>query len=104
MDSLYQGYPIGYIIAWRNPDVKLKDGSLSKGKKILIDGQQRVTALRAAVLGEYVVNKKYRQIKIQIAFHPILQKFEVQNPVRRWRAKVWWYGYRNFGGSKRGIE
>lgn len=91
MDSLYQGYPIGYIIAWRNPDVKLKDGSLSKGKKILIDGQQRVTALRAAVLGEYVVNKKYRQIKIQIAFHPILQKFEVQNPVRRWRAKVWWY-------------
>ena len=80
MDSLYQGYPIGYIIAWRNPDVKLKDGSLSSGKKILIDGQQRVTALRAAVLGQYVVNKNYSQIKINIAFHPILQKFEVQNP------------------------
>lgn len=29
MDSLYQGYPIGYLIAWRNPDVKLKDGSMS---------------------------------------------------------------------------
>ena len=26
MDSLYQGYPIGYIIAWKNPDVRLKDG------------------------------------------------------------------------------
>ena len=24
MDSLYQGYPIGYVIAWRNPNVKLK--------------------------------------------------------------------------------
>ena len=27
MDSLYQGYPIGYIIAWKNPNVRLKDGS-----------------------------------------------------------------------------
>ena len=43
MDSLYQGYPIGYVIAWRNPNVKLKDGSLSEGKKVLIDGQQRTT-------------------------------------------------------------
>ena len=42
MDSLYQGFPVGYIIAWRNPTVKLKDGSLAEGKKILIDGQQRV--------------------------------------------------------------
>lgn len=27
LDSLFQGYPIGYFIAWRNPDVKLKDGT-----------------------------------------------------------------------------
>lgn len=80
MDSLYQGYPIGYIIAWRNPNVKLKDGTLSEGKKILIDGQQRVTALRAAILGEYVINKNYKQVKINIAFHPLEEKFEVQNP------------------------
>jgi uncharacterized protein with ParB-like and HNH nuclease domain len=33
MDSLYQGYPIGYLIAWRNPNVRLKDGSISEGKK-----------------------------------------------------------------------
>ena len=47
MDSLYRGYPIGYLIIWQNPDVRLKDGTQSTGKKILIDGQQRVTALRA---------------------------------------------------------
>ncbi len=23
LDSLYQGYPIGYLIAWRNPTVRL---------------------------------------------------------------------------------
>jgi len=42
MDSLYQGYPVGYLIAWRNPSIRLKDGSTSSGKRILIDGQQRV--------------------------------------------------------------
>ena len=80
MDSLYHGYPIGYVIAWRNPNVRLKDGSLSEGKKILIDGQQRVTALTAAILGQYVVNKTYQRVKIKIAFHPIDERFEVQNP------------------------
>jgi len=80
MDSLYKGFPVGYVIAWRNPNVRLKDGSLSEGKKILIDGQQRVTALKAAILGDYVVDKNYQQIKIKIAFHPIEERFEVQNP------------------------
>lgn len=59
IDSLYQGYPIGYIIAWRNPSVRLKDASRSEGKKILIDGQQRVTALMAAILGQHIINKTY---------------------------------------------
>ena len=49
MDSLYQGYPVGYIILWKNPNVKLKDGTISAGKKVLIDGQQRVTALMTAI-------------------------------------------------------
>jgi hypothetical protein len=80
MDSLYQGYPVGYVIAWKNPNVRLKDGTLSEGKKILIDGQQRVTALTAAILGEYVVDKTYQRVKIKIAFNPLSEKFEVQNP------------------------
>ena len=80
MDSLYQGYPIGYVIAWRNPNVKLKDGSTSEGKKILIDGQQRITALTAAILGQYVVDKTYKRVKIKISFNPLTEKFEVQNP------------------------
>ena len=32
IDSLYQGYPVGYLIAWRNPTVRLKDGTSSSGK------------------------------------------------------------------------
>jgi len=79
MDSLYQGYPVGYIIAWRNPSVKLKDGGLAEGKKILIDGQQRVTALRAAIGGQQVVNQDYKTVRIRIAFHPLDERFEVAN-------------------------
>ena len=41
MDSLYKGFPVGYIIVWQNPSVKLKDGTVAIGKKVLIDGQQR---------------------------------------------------------------
>lgn len=83
LDSLYQGYPIGYLIAWRNPDVKLKDGTTSSGKRILIDGQQRVTALMAALLGREVVNKDYKRVRIRVAFHPGDQRFEVANPAIR---------------------
>ena len=85
MDSLYQGFPIGYVIAWQNPDIRLKDGSLSKGKKILIDGQQRVTALTAALLGKYVIDKTYDRIKIKISFNPITEKFEVSIPILKLR-------------------
>jgi hypothetical protein len=70
LDSLYQGYPVGYLIAWRNPTVRLKDGTSSAGKRILIDGQQRVTALTASLLGVEVLTKDYETVRIRIAFHP----------------------------------
>ena len=80
MDSLYSGFPIGYLIAWRNPNVKLKDGSSASGKRILIDGQQRVTALMAALLGQEVMTQDYEKVRIRIAFRPQDEKFEVLNP------------------------
>lgn len=80
LDSLYQGYPVGYLIAWRNPSVRLKDGSTSSGKRILIDGQQRVTALMAALLGQEVLTRDYETVRIRIAFHPVDERFEVSNP------------------------
>jgi hypothetical protein len=79
MDSLYQGYPIGYLIAWKNPNVRLKDGHSAEGKKILIDGQQRVTALTAAILGQKIINKEYKRTRIKISFQPIEERFEVFN-------------------------
>ena len=82
IDSLYTGYPVGYLIAWRNPDVRLKDGSTSSGKRILIDGQQRVTALMASLLGKEIINDEYKRTRITIAFNPMEGngRFEVTNP------------------------
>lgn len=80
IDSLYSGFPVGYIIVWKNPDIKLKDGSISFGKKILIDGQQRITALQAAIVGSPVVMSNYQKKPIKIAFNPIEECFEVSNP------------------------
>jgi hypothetical protein len=80
LDSLYQGYPVGYLIAWRNHTVKLKDGTTSAGKRILIDGQQRVTALMASLLGIEVLNDDYETVQIRIAFNPQDETFEVSNP------------------------
>ena len=88
LDSLYKGYPVGYIIVWKNPNVRLKDGSTSSGKKVLIDGQQRVTALTASLLGKQVVNKEYKPVNIVIAFNPHKESFEVSNPAIR-KDKAW---------------
>ena len=88
MDSLYRGYPIGYIIAWKNPDVRLKDGTISNGKKVLIDGQQRITALRAAILGEKIITKDYKEERIYIAFHPVTEVFETLTPAIQ-KDKAW---------------
>ncbi len=88
LDSLYRGYPVGYLIAWRNPTVRLKDGSTSAGKRILIDGQQRVTALMASLLGSEVLNDDYETVQIRIAFNPQKESFEVANPAIQKNA-VW---------------
>lgn len=66
VNSLYKGFPVGYIIVWQNPDVKLKDGTKSSGKKVLIDGQQRITAMAAAIVGQEVLDDHYKWKRISM--------------------------------------
>ena len=96
MDSLYKGYPTGYIIIWKNPSVKLKDGTLSEGKKVLIDGQQRITALMTAIAGKTIVFDDYSKGRVKIAFDPFAaisgnpdaELFAVQTPAHL-KSKRW---------------
>lgn len=79
IDSLYNGYPTGYIITWKNPDVKTKDGTVANGKHVLIDGQQRITALMASIAGLEVLDEDFL-IGIGLKSHLIrLQPIQIRD-------------------------
>ena len=83
IDSLYNGYPTGYIITWKNPDVQTKEGTTANGKHVLIDGQQRITAIMAAISGLEVLDEDFNKGRIKIAFNPLAEdptkRFAVQD-------------------------
>ena len=98
IDSLYTGYPTGYLIISQNPDMKLKDGTLAVGKKIMIDGQQRTTALMTAIVGLEVITENFSKRRFKISFNPLLpddteeERFKVQDNAtkkdKRWIADI----------------
>ena len=52
-------------------------------KKILIDGQQRITSLMAAISGKEVLDEDFNKDRIKIAFNPLAtdetKRFAVQD-------------------------
>ena len=96
IDSLFTGYPTGYLIISQSPNMKLKDGTLSEGKKIMIDGQQRVTALMTAIMGLEVINSDFEKKRIKISFNPLAvdedERFKVQDNAilkdKKWIADI----------------
>ncbi|MGL4484501.1 MAG: GmrSD restriction endonuclease domain-containing protein [Anaerovoracaceae bacterium] len=88
IDSLYNGYPIGYIITWKSPDVKIKDGKTSNGRLTIIDGQQRISALSTAMYGIEIVNSNYKKERIVISFNPTTEEFKVKDKGTE-RGKEW---------------
>ena len=96
IDSLYTGYPTGYLIISQSPDMRLKDGNRSEGKKIMIDGQQRITALMTAIVGIEVINSDFQKKRIKIAFNPLAddeeERFKVQDNAilrdKKWIADI----------------
>lgn len=84
LDSMMKGYPIGYIMLWASPDDYENTGYIGKNDKmykrpddLVIDGQQRLTALLAAMYGVTIKDKNYKERKIRISFHPLTREFAV---------------------------
>ncbi|GAB3595826.1 GmrSD restriction endonuclease domain-containing protein [Microbacterium tumbae] len=80
-DSMYRGYPVGTLMFW---DVAEQDATraISGRAKLsaahqIVDGQQRLTSLYAAMKGLKVQDDTYGQKSIKIAFHPFTERFEV---------------------------
>lgn len=84
LDSMIKGYPIGYIILWESPEEYENTRTIGENKKeydkpkdLVIDGQQRLTSLLAAILGLRVKDKNFRERGIRICYNPLSAKFEV---------------------------
>lgn len=84
LDSMLKGYPIGYIMLWQSPDDYDTVGHIGTNDKIyvqpdylVIDGQQRLTALLAAITGVKVRDKNYKERYIRISFNPLTREFAV---------------------------
>lgn len=81
-DSMYKGFPVGYLLFWINAlngnnrqigiDMKQKAPRL-----LIVDGQQRLTALYAVLKGRNIIRSDYKEHSIKIAFRPSDSKFEV---------------------------
>lgn len=78
INSLYRGYPVGYLITWLKSDVPVRGGDQSTREYLLIDGQQRMMALWTALYGKEILNKNYKRQIIKISFHPVDEVFEVK--------------------------
>ncbi len=84
-DSMYRGYPIGYFLIWRNStgekvsqigtDAKIHDFPTM----LLIDGQQRLTALYSIIKRKEIRDKNYNFRRIKIAFNPVSEEFKVSD-------------------------
>lgn len=75
LDSLYRGYPSGSILMWETDEpVPTRDFAIAQetnafaGRKLLLDGQQRLTSL-TAVLGGELVQVRGRKRPIDILFN-----------------------------------
>ena len=81
-DSMYKGFPVGYLLFWANG---LENGhkqiGVDKKQKVpdllIIDGQQRLTALYSVMKNVPIVKQDYTQQKIMISFRPKDQVFDV---------------------------
>ncbi len=84
-DSMYRGYPIGYLLFWENgyPGEHRTIGTKQKQKVsrlLIVDGHQRLTSLYAVIKAVPVIGRDFHSHRIRIAFHPLRENFEVTNP------------------------
>jgi hypothetical protein len=84
LDSMLKGYPVGYIMLWSSPEEYENSKHIGDNEKtykepdeLVIDGQQRLTALLAALYGTRVRDKNYRDRTIKISFNPLTREFAV---------------------------
>lgn len=88
-DSMYRGFPVGYLLFWSNASIVNTRSIGTEDKQhdipnlLIVDGQQRLTSLYAVFRGKTVIDSDYRNRKIEIGFNPLEGKFEVTDATIR---------------------
>lgn len=87
-DSLYRGYPAGFLLFWETGvGAELKGigtkNAQAAPKLAIVDGQQRLTSLYAVVKGVEVLRANFKKERIQIAFNPLSGRFDVADAAIR---------------------
>lgn len=105
-DSMYHGFPVGYLLFWENAQVAgaKQIGSGEKAHKapnrLIVDGQQRLTSLYAVFKGRAVLDADYKERLIEVAFNPRTRRFEVADAAIR-RNPEWIANISEMWASKR---
>ena len=93
-DSMMRGFPIGYVMLWASPVNYENTKSIGSNEKqfkrpddLVIDGQQRLTSLLAAMTGVPVKNKDFKEKRIKICYNPLTKEFFVWSQINEGRAK-----------------
>lgn len=90
LDSMLRGYPIGYLMLWDAPDdvnrdkqIGIEQHTIKAPKRLIIDGQQRLTSLYAVMYGKEVLDSRFQKKTVSIAFNPLRREFEVTSAAHR---------------------
>ena len=89
-DSMYQGYPVGHLLLWKAPKAETDSshgvGAVAHQKSpelLILDGQQRLTSLYSVLHGTKVLDKDFKEYRIELAFNPLTEKFVVPDATTR---------------------
>ncbi len=88
-DSMYRGFPVGYLLFWENAaangtkKIGLEPKPHPVPARLIVDGQQRLTSLYAVFRGKKVLDSDYRERQIEVAFRPRDGQFEVADAAIR---------------------
>lgn len=84
LDSMYRGFPVGYLMLWNAAEVDARvigaSGKQHTPTEFIIDGQQRLTSLYAVMKGAEITFKDFSRGRIRIAFRPRDGRFDVTDP------------------------
>lgn len=87
-DSMYQGYPVGYLLFWKNDQAEPSkviglDAKQKPPDLLIVDGQQRLTSLYSVFGGHPVLRDDYSEQRLHIAFNPLTDTFAVTDAAVR---------------------